>query len=294
MSATRRRRRREARAAGRRSAIRVLAAFAASVAGSVLFVVAFTTDASTQLLGLGLVLAFGGVGTGLALWSKGLMPQGPFVEEREDPAPTHDEEEATAVTVATGWGEIGRRGLLGSGLAVALLGVLAAAVSPLRSLLVGAPPAEALGRTAWERGRRVIDETGVEIRADDLEVGEIRTVFPSGHARSVDSQAVLLRVESGQIRPGSDRADWAPGGHLVYSKVCTHAGCPVGLYQVRTHTLLCPCHQASFDVLDAATPVFGPAARPLPQLPLAVDDDGYLVARGDFSEPIGPGYWSRS
>ncbi len=273
--------------------IRVLAAFGASFVGSGIFLVAFATDASTQLLGLGLTLALGGVGTGLALWSKGLMPEGPFVEEREDPAPAEADEEAAALTVATGWQQVGRRGVLGGGLVVAVLGVLAAALSPLRSLLVGERPAEALSRTGWVRGLRVVDETGEEIRADALEVGEIRTVFPAGQARSVDAQTVLLRVEPGQVRPREGREGWAPGGHLAYSKVCTHAGCPVGLYQVRTHTLLCPCHQASFDVLDAAAPVFGPAARPLPQLPLEVDDEGFLVAGGDFSAPIGPGYWSR-
>ena len=85
----------------------------------------------------------------------------------------------------------------------------------------------------------------------------------------------------------------AVGDVVAYSKVCPHAGCPVGLYEPDTHRLYCPCHQSVFDVLDAAEPKSGPATRPLPQLPLAVDADGYLVARSDYTEPIGPGFWNR-
>jgi ubiquinol-cytochrome c reductase iron-sulfur subunit len=91
--------------------------------------------------------------------------------------------------------------------------------------------------------------------------------------------------------PG-ERAAWAPEGCVGYSKICTHAGCPVGLYRSEAHQLLCPCHQSTFDVLRGAVPVFGPAARPLPQLPMEVDADGYLVARGDFHEPVGPSFWN--
>jgi ubiquinol-cytochrome c reductase iron-sulfur subunit len=84
-----------------------------------------------------------------------------------------------------------------------------------------------------------------------------------------------------------------PEGLIAVSKVCTHAGCPVGLYQATTHQLLCPCHQSAFDVLDGAKPVFGPAAAPLPQLPLEIDADGHVRSRGDFVAPIGPAWWSR-
>jgi ubiquinol-cytochrome c reductase iron-sulfur subunit len=120
------------------------------------------------------------------------------------------------------------------------------------------------------------------------------TVFPEGHAGSADGQAVLVRVDPGVLvlRPG--REDWSPEGLIVYSKVCTHAGCPVGLYQAETHQLLCPCHQSAFDVLDEAKPVFGPAAAALPQLPIRIDTDGFLRARGDFPEPVGPSFWRRS
>jgi ubiquinol-cytochrome c reductase iron-sulfur subunit len=98
-------------------------------------------------------------------------------------------------------------------------------------------------------------------------------------------------VEEGLITPIKGRESWTPGGFVAYSKVCTHAGCPVGLYQNQTHELLCPCHQSNFDVLQGARPLFGPAAVALPQLPLLLDRDGYIQATGDFSEPIGPYFW---
>jgi ubiquinol-cytochrome c reductase iron-sulfur subunit len=119
------------------------------------------------------------------------------------------------------------------------------------------------------------------------------TVFPEGHHDSADGQAVLVRVRREQLHPAPGRETWSPDGLIVYSKVCTHAGCPVGLYQSADHTLLCPCHQSAFDVLDRARPVFGPAAVALPQLPIRLDGDGYLRAQGDFSDPVGPAFWSR-
>jgi ubiquinol-cytochrome c reductase iron-sulfur subunit len=123
-------------------------------------------------------------------------------------------------------------------------------------------------------------------------VGSIITVFPEGHTDAADSQTVLVKVEEGEARHLAGREDWAPEGLFAYSKICTHAACPVGLYQVDTHQLLCPCHQSAFDVLDGAKPVFGPAKRPLPQLPLVIGPDGVLQARGDYAIPVGPAYWN--
>ena len=139
----------------------------------------------------------------------------------------------------------------------------------------------------------MVDERGRPIKPDDLAVGGLITVFPEGHTSAADSQAVLVRVEEGAARAKPGRADWSPEGILGFSKLCTHAGCPVGLYQADTNELLCPCHQSAFNVLDGAEPVFGPATRPLPQLPLEIGDDGVLQARGDFSGPVGPAYWER-
>jgi ubiquinol-cytochrome c reductase iron-sulfur subunit len=126
-----------------------------------------------------------------------------------------------------------------------------------------------------------------------LEVGGVVTVFPVGRTTAADSQAILVKVEEGELHLPDGRAAWAPGGNVCYSKICTHAGCPVGLYLAETHQLQCPCHQSAFDVTRGAEPVFGPATRPLPQLPLEADAQGFLRARGDFPEPVGPGFWNR-
>lgn len=134
---------------------------------------------------------------------------------------------------------------------------------------------------------------GDPLRPADVAVGSMVTVFPEGDRSPGDAQTVLLRLEEGANRPREDRDGWTPDGCIAYSKVCTHAGCPVGLYDVTRQQLICPCHQSTFEVTDGARPSFGPATRSLPQLPLDVDGDGYLIARGDYSDPIGPAWWSR-
>ena len=134
---------------------------------------------------------------------------------------------------------------------------------------------------------------GSPVSADRLKVGGVLTVFPEGHTDEADSQTVLIRASERPVTTRPGRGTWSPQGYLAYSKVCTHAGCPVGLYEQSRQQLLCPCHQSTFDVLHGCRPVFGPATRSLPQLPLAVDEAGYLVAQRDFTEPIGPGFWNR-
>jgi ubiquinol-cytochrome c reductase iron-sulfur subunit len=101
---------------------------------------------------------------------------------------------------------------------------------------------------------------------------------------------VRVNLDDFQALPG--RENWSPQGYVAYSKICTHAGCPVGLYQPETRELFCPCHQSVFDVADGARPTSGPAARPLPQLPLEIDAEGQLRASGGFSAPVGPSFWS--
>ena len=170
----------------------------------------------------------------------------------------------------------------------AALGV--AALFPIRSL--GPSPGDTLYRTPWRRGMRLRDETGRLVKAGELEQGSFATVFPETAPGSADGQAVLVRVDPTSLRLPEDRADGAPDGYVCYSKVCTHLGCPIGLYLAQTHELRCPCHQSTFDVLNGAEPVYGPADRPLPQLLLEVDDEGYLTAKGDFTGPVGPGFWT--
>jgi ubiquinol-cytochrome c reductase iron-sulfur subunit len=185
----------------------------------------------------------------------------------------------------------GRRKLLGGGALAAAVVAGAGAAVPLWSATKRAE--ERLARTSWRPGLRLVDDRDAPVRREDLEPGAFRTVWPEGHRGEGDSQVVLIRLPAGRTVSGRGRPEWMAAGHVAYSKVCTHMGCPVGLYQARTDVLVCPCHQATFDVLGGAAPVHGPAHRPLPQLPLAVDGDGHLVASGDFAEPVGPGYWSR-
>jgi ubiquinol-cytochrome c reductase iron-sulfur subunit len=233
-------------------------------------------------------VALGGFGAALILWDRGLLPDEQIEESRLLPSPK-EEREAAQAYLEEGSEEIGRRRFLARllGAAAAALGL--AAVFPIRSL--GRAPGLTLFRTSWRPGSVVVDESGAAVAADQLSVGSVITVFPQGHEGSPDSQAVLIRVEEGALQLAPERAAGAPGGLVAYSKVCTHAGCPVGLYQTDTQQLLCPCHQSTFDVLRGARPVFGPAARPLPQLPIEIGPDGLLRATGDFTEPVGPGFW---
>ncbi len=136
-------------------------------------------------------------------------------------------------------------------------------------------------------------DAGAPVRASEVPLGGLVTVFPEGAVGSADGQAVLVRVEPQLLDLPAGRDTWAPEGLLVYSKVCTHAGCPVGLYEAQHHELLCPCHQSAFNVLNGAHPTSGPAARAQPQLPIQIASDGTLIALGDFSDPVGPGYWDR-
>lgn len=132
------------------------------------------------------------------------------------------------------------------------------------------------------------------IKPGDIPEGGLLTVLPEGHTDSADAPAILIRMRPGTDQPTKGREDYAwQGAYVAYSAICTHAGCPVKLYEQQTHHLLCPCHQSTFLANEGCRVIFGPAARPLPQLPITVDEEGYFVATGDFSDPIGPSYWER-
>lgn len=142
--------------------------------------------------------------------------------------------------------------------------------------------------TQWRPGVHLVTADGERIRAAEVPVGGFGTVWPEGDARADLSAVVLVRLSAQEALPPTV-LDWVVGERIVaYSKICTHAGCPVGLYQETDDTLFCPCHQATFDAARGAVPTFGPASRPLPQLPLGVDRDGFLVAIAGFPVPIGP------
>jgi ubiquinol-cytochrome c reductase iron-sulfur subunit len=269
----------------RRMVVLLLASTAAALGLAGVYIAGGQPQAEGVLLGI----ALGGIGVALILWARGLAGEGTVVAPRG----THDDPEDEAAVeerVHQVAEESGRRSVLklfwAAGGALAL-----SAVFPVRSL--GPAPGRALLTTRWRPGARLVDTTGRVVRVETLSVGGTLTVFPQGAEQAGDSQVVLIRVEEGRIRPRPGRESWTPQGYVAYSKICPHVGCPVGLYQADVHELLCPCHQSTFDVLDGARPSFGPATRSLPQLPLAVDGQGFLTAQADFDEPVGPGFWNR-
>ena len=142
-------------------------------------------------------------------------------------------------------------------------------------------------------GRRLVDTEGNPIRLGDLDVGSIATALPEGDETGGQLPSRLIRVGTDALRLDDEHRGMTVDGHVAYSKVCTHAGCPVGLFDVDTGQLICPCHQSVFLATEGARPTAGPAARALPQLPIGVDADDYFIALGDFPEPIGPSYWNR-
>jgi ubiquinol-cytochrome c reductase iron-sulfur subunit len=265
--------------------------FAASALASVGLAVVYIAGGQVQVEGGLLAVALGGIAVGLILWAKQMMPGGPFVEEREQSLGVAEAQQAAAHSLEAGGHVIERRGFLAKMLGAALGALGIAALFPIRSL--GTAPGRSLFQTAWRDGARLVTLDDVPLRAQDLDVGGVLTVFPQGHTDAADAQALLIRLAPGEYEPLEGREEWAPMDFVAFSKVCTHAGCPVGLYQPTSHELLCPCHQSVFAVLETAAPTAGPATRRLPQLPLAIDDEGYLVARSDFPEPVGPGFWDR-
>jgi ubiquinol-cytochrome c reductase iron-sulfur subunit len=272
-----------------------IAAFVVAILASLGLAVVYTLGGQPQLEGVLLGLALGGIGVGAVVWAKRFMPDEEVSEER--PVLASDEAQIAAFTssLEKGGESLGRRGLLvklGLG-ALATLGL--AAIFPLRSL--GPRPGRGLKRTPYGAGGvRLVTEEGEPIRPEELAPGALLTVFPAGAIRDAQAPTLLIRLEERDVaafEPREGREGWTPQGIVAFSKLCTHTGCPVGLYQQELKLLLCPCHQSTFDVLKAAEPVFGPAARPLPQLPLGIDGNGYLIATGEFSSPVGGGFWDR-
>jgi ubiquinol-cytochrome c reductase iron-sulfur subunit len=176
----------------------------------------------------------------------------------------------------------------------------AAAILPIPAVVLlrdlGTLPHSSLRHTGWARGKRLVDvETRLPIKLGDLEIGGIATVMPEGFTTPDENAlapTILIRFAPGEIRSAKE-SSWGADNHVAYSKICSHAGCPISLYEQQTHHLLCPCHQSTFDMADDANVIFGPAARRLPQLPIQVDQDGYFVALSDYEEPVGPSFWER-
>ncbi|MFE6970554.1 Rieske 2Fe-2S domain-containing protein [Isoptericola sp. NPDC057653] len=289
--------------------------FAISCVGTVASLVAYfavrpdgTTPGvrmSTVLLGVAIAVSLFGIGFAAVHWAKTLMSSKEYVEERHSSASSEDVREVVQQQFKDGLEDSGiaRRPVL-KGAVVSALALFPLTIAvPLVSSVGGTWNVASFRNTIWRKGMRLAyDPSGRPIKASDLTVGSVAHVIPDVPAEEREShewiteksKAVVLLV---RMDPRDLKRDHRPGasydGIVAYSKICTHVGCPVALYEQQTHHLLCPCHQSTFDVADGAKVVFGPAKRPLPQLPITVDDEGYLVAEDDFDEPVGPSYWER-
>ncbi|MGW1345454.1 cytochrome bc1 complex Rieske iron-sulfur subunit [Kribbella sp. NPDC002412] len=263
-------------------------------------------NANNMTLGLCIGLALFLIGAGAIQWAKKLMVDEEIVEERHAAHSTLEQKADITDAFQQGVAESGftrrkmiRRSLLG---ALAVLGL--PAIVFLRDL--GPLPGRALYNTIWAKGIRVVNDVTLRpIKPSDLVVGQLVNAAPANLApiqeespveyqnAKAKAAVIVVRIKPSEIQTPPGRENWGVDGILCYSKICTHVGCPISLYEQTTHHVLCPCHQSTFDLADGAKVVFGPAARPLPQLPLAVDSEGYLVAQSDFTEPVGPSFFER-
>jgi ubiquinol-cytochrome c reductase iron-sulfur subunit len=267
----------------------VCVCFSAAFCGGAGFLFIYWTGGGNEDLGGCLAVFFGALAIGLVSYEHLLVVHKEAREPRETMQPSAEERAATAEDFRAGELELQRRGMLKWMTAIGLGTAAAMFVSVLKSALPN--PLLSLYTGVWKRGQRLMTGDGEPVKADQLPPGSTTIVFPEDSIGSEKAQTVLIRVNPQLLELPGDRADWAPLGNLAYSRICTHAGCPVGMYEKTAHLLMCPCHQSTFAVLRAAQPTGGPAARALPQLPLYVDADGILRAGGDFSSPPGPGFW---
>jgi quinol---cytochrome c reductase iron-sulfur subunit len=261
------------------------------------FVALLALDPNTQLLGLTLGAALGLLAAALMLAGRHVVPQQTSVEERPRPG-DGEAVEGVLEQGREGLEGITRRRLLATAAGATGAGLTAAVVIPVVSLGPGLQ--QQLRRTPWRAGRALVDEQGTPILAADVTEGSFLTAFPQGaDEEDLGSPVVLVRVDPASLRLPPQRSAWAPQGILAYSKICTHAACAISLFRSplspstnsKQPALVCPCHYSTFDVLDGGSVEFGPAGRPLPQLPLAIGPTGALRAAGPISGPVGPAWW---
>ena len=290
----------------------VAALFIASAVGSAFAIFAYfafpitedlgTVRSNTWWLGIGITLGLFGIGIGAVHWAKTLMPDTEVSEERHQTRGS-DEVRARAVEIiklADKESGFSRRKLIRRTLYTSL------ALFPLPAIFffgdLGPNPANTLRHTMWKKGTRLTkDPYGTPIKAAEVTLGSVFHVIPEGlselpeHKLEEKAKAavLLVRLDPKDLKEDPAKKDWSYDGIVAYSKICTHVGCPVALYEQQTHHLLCPCHQSTFDLTEHCKVIFGPASRPLPQLPITVDAEGYLVAQSDFTEPVGPSFWER-
>lgn len=259
-------------------------------------VFAYYTPVLGATLGLGLAL----MGIGAVLWAKWLMPEEEAVQDRhQDPEP--DESQLLTIgMLSQTYADSGlnRRSLIVRTIGLASLGLgVAPLVAVVGSLIK--KPGDKLDGSLYSESTPIVDANGRRISPQDIQPGGQITVFPGveGGIKDPTSPVLLIRLRPDQtVASRSGQADFGWEDFVAYSKICTHAGCPASLYEQQTSRLLCPCHQSQFEVLRDAKPVFGPATRSLPKLPIeveVVDGVQYFVSRRGFVEPIGPGFWNR-
>jgi ubiquinol-cytochrome c reductase iron-sulfur subunit len=258
------------------------------VVGGFGFMWAYVADAGDRWLGAFLTIGLLGIGFALAYWGRDLVDDKPGAERYPLPPEDTEGREGLADALQDDVNVVTRRRFL------TILLVGGGAVFGLSQLFLigslGPRPGRGRFHTGWRPGSRLVTFDGRTIDRSALAGGGFLVAFPEGHTDAANSQVVLLRPGKA-LKPQPGREGWSPDGFVAYSRVCTHAGCPVAQYEDEAQVLLCPCHQSTFNVLDGAKPTSGPAGRPLPQLPLAVDAQGMLVAQHDFDEPVGPGFW---
>ncbi|HEY3733223.1 MAG TPA: Rieske 2Fe-2S domain-containing protein [Streptosporangiaceae bacterium] len=285
----------------------VAAFFLLSMLASIGFIAAYVgmpvhtlprTFHSNLALGTAMTVGFLSMAAGAVIWVRRLMPEVDLEEPRKPVASTQEDRQAFQETFMQGGQDSGfiKRPLVRRTLIAATLPLALAPIVLLRDL--GPLPGTSLRHTVWRKGMRLlVYGSNRPIKPEDFNSpGGLITVVPDGYQDDDDAlakaAAILIRFEPGQLQKPTVM-DWTVQNIVAYSKICTHVGCPVALYEQTTQHILCPCHQSTFDAPRGATVIFGPAPRPLPQLPLTTDAEGYLVAAGDFNEPVGPSFWER-
>jgi ubiquinol-cytochrome c reductase iron-sulfur subunit len=302
--------------AAKRAEQQVAILFGLSALGTLLFIYSFffiaddqfifipimgNTNAHQLGIGIGMAASLLFIGFGAVHWAKKLMPDQEVIALRHEMRSEESDRQEFVKTAKAGAEQagLGRRPLIKRTLAAAAGLAGLPAVILLRDL--GPLPKNSLNETSWKSGTRLVTDPGDRpIRPADLEVGAVAQVMPelsAGKKRTLENVAkdavLLIRLRPSEFQLDDERLSWTYQGIIAFSKICSHMGCAVALYEQTTKHLLCPCHQSTFDVTRAAKVIFGPAARPLPQLAITVDDDGYLIAKQPFTEAVGPSFWER-
>ena len=285
----------------------VAACFILSMLASIGFIAAYiglevgSVDAvlrSNLALGLSMSVAFLALAVGAVIWVRYIMPDVELTEQRHVLRSSPEDRKAFKETFDEGAdaSQFVKRPMLRRTLIAASVPLAIAPIVLLRDM--GPLPGKSLDHTVWRPGMRLLRYGGnTPITPGEFSSpGGMITVVPEGFEDDPNAlaaaTAIIIKFQPGVLAPPTV-LNWTVDNIVCYSKICTHVGCPAALYEQTTHHILCPCHQSTFDAPRGATVLFGPAPRPLPQLPLTTDAEGFLVAQSDFHEPVGPSYWER-